>query len=439
MDLLPAEIIRQKRDGKEIPTQVLRDFILGFAGDLITDYQMAAFMMAVYFRGMSDRETKDLVQAIIDSGHHLLWSGHPRFLVDKHSTGGIGDKTSMIVGPLVAAAGLSVPMMAGRGLGHTGGTLDKLESIPGFSVNLSLKKFEEQVLDLGLAFIGQSHELCPADKKLYALRDVTGTVESLPLVCGSILSKKLAEGIQGLVLDVKFGSGAFFKSYDSALELGKALKKVGEGFGPKITVCLSNMDQPLGRFAGNSLEIFECLEILSGKSAVNSQGVDLYQDTRDLSIHLAAEMLLTSGKYKSQAEAAKRASEILSSGQALEKWKQVCLRQGGFLNNLPKAEFQHPVVSTASGFISRFNTEKIGYLNIKLGAGRTRLEDSLDLSSGIEFHLKVGHAVKTGDPLVTLHGSDLAKLKSLEDEVRSLISISPSAVPQPDLIRSILR
>lgn len=439
MDLLPAEIIRQKRDGKEIPTEVLRNFVLGFSNNKIADYQMAAFMMAVYFKGMSAQETKDLVQSIIDSGHQLLWKDHPRFLVDKHSTGGIGDKTSMILGPIVAACGLSVPMMAGRGLGHTGGTLDKLESIPGFGVGLSLKKFEEQVLDLGLAFVGQSQELCPADKKLYALRDVTGTVESLPLVCGSILSKKLAEGIQGLVLDVKFGSGAFFKSYESALELGKALKKVGEGFGPKISVCLSSMDQPLGRYAGNSLEIFECSEILAGKTALNSEGIDLYQDTRNLSIKLAAEMLFTSGHYSDITIAEKKASDVLASGQALEKWKKVCLRQGGFLENLPKAKHQLKVIAQSSGAVSGFNTEKLGYINIKLGAGRTKLEDELDLSAGLEFHLKVGHKVKAGDTLVTLHGSEPARLKALEDEVRSLISISSSPVAPPDLIRSILR
>lgn len=439
MELLPAQIIRMKRDGHEIPPAVLRELILGYSNDKITEYQMSAFLMAVYFKGMSEPETIAFVHAIMDSGKILLWKDHPRFLVDKHSTGGIGDKTSLIIGPIVAATGLSVPMMAGRGLGHTGGTLDKLESIPGFSVNLSIRKFEEQVVDLGLAFIGQTNEICPADKKLYALRDVTGTVESIPLVCGSILSKKLAEGIEGLVLDVKFGSGAFFKSFESASNLAASLKKVGEGFGPKISVFLTNMDQPLGKYAGNSLEIHECNEILEGKKALNKNGEDLYQDTRELSVKLASEMLFMSGKYETLAQAEEKVLEALVSGKALAKWKQVILRQGGFLTNLPVAKHSFVVRSKSSGFVSSFETENIGYLNIQLGAGRVQIEDALDLSSGIEFHAKVGHAIQVGDPLVTLHGSKLSILSDLEPEISSLIKISPKPLNAQPLIRSILR
>ncbi len=439
MELLPAQIIRMKRDGQEIPAPVLRELILKYSDNKIADYQMAAFLMAVYFKGMTEQETIAFVHATMDSGHILLWKDHPRFLVDKHSTGGIGDKTSMILGPIVAAAGLSVPMMAGRGLGHTGGTLDKLESIPGFSVNLSLRKFEEQVVDLGLAFIGQTNEICPADKKLYALRDVTGTVESLPLVCGSILSKKLAEGVEGLVLDVKFGSGAFFKSLESATRLAETLKKVGEGFGPKISVFLTSMDQPLGRFAGNSLEIFECNEILAGKTCLNKNAEDLYQDTRELSLKLASEMLFMSGHFESLLLAEEKSREILTSGKAMEKWKQVCLRQGGFMANLPVAKHSHVIRAEKAGFISGFETEKIGYLNIQLGAGRVRLEDALDLSAGLEFHGKVGHPVAAGDAILTLHGANHTALIDLEAEARAMVQVSTKPVTAHPLIRSILR
>lgn len=439
MSLLPAQLIRLKRDGHEIPTETLREFVLGYTAGKITEYQMAAFLMAVFFRGMTPKEMNGYVQSIMDSGKQLKWEGHPRFLVDKHSTGGIGDKTSMILGPIVAAAGLSVPMMAGRGLGHTGGTLDKLESIPGFSVDLTIREFEEQVLDLGLAFIGQTPEICPADKKLYALRDVTGTVESTPLVCGSILSKKLAEGIRGLVLDVKFGDGAFFKDFSAAEHLAKSLKSIGENFGTKVSVFLTSMEQPLGRYAGNSLEIFECLEILSGNTSA-PQGIDLYTDTRELSLQLAAEMLFLSGKYTSLATAYGKAKEILESGKALQKWKEVCLRQGAFLEKLPIARHSFVIPARETGFVSRFETEKIGYLNIKLGAGRIRLEDQLDPTAGIEFHAKVGHPIRKGEPLITLHGSDMSLLKSHADEAQELVQLTSNAdAPPASLIRSILR
>lgn len=439
MEFLPAQIIRQKRDGQEISPPVLRKLILDFSQDKLDSYQMSAFLMATYFQGMTDQETRVLTQAIIDSGKSLKWDPTLGACVDKHSTGGIGDKTSLIVGPLVAAAGLRVPMMAGRGLGHTGGTVDKLESIPGFQTQLTTEKFQTLVNKVGVAIIGQSEEMCPADKRLYALRDVTGTVESIPLICGSILSKKLSEGVTGLVLDVKYGSGAFFKSPESARELAQALKRVGEGFGPKISTFVTNMDQPLGRFAGNALEIQECVEILQNKTCLQANGLDLYSDTRDLSIALAAEMLMLGGLFKDLDAAVSRCVELLVSGQAFQKWTQLCEAQGGHFLKLPKAEFSLTAKASATGFIHSFKTEDLGYLNIQLGAGRRKLSDQIEFTSGLEFHVKTGQPIRSGDPLVTLHGRSKSTLEELLPSCQSLIEISDKPPEARPLIHSIFR
>lgn len=444
MEFLPAQIIRQKRDGHEIPPAVLRKLILDFAQDKLDSYQMSAFLMATYFQGMTDQETRVLTQSIIDSGKSLKWDtsqgGRTQgACVDKHSTGGIGDKTSLIVGPIVAAAGLRVPMMAGRGLGHTGGTVDKLESIPGFKTQLTTEKFQNLVNQIGIAIVGQSEEMCPADKRLYALRDVTGTVESIPLICGSILSKKLSEGVSGLVLDVKYGSGAFFKSPEAASDLARALKRVGEGFGPKISTFVTNMDQPLGRFAGNALEIQECVEILQNKTCVQANGFDLYSDTRDLSIALAAEMLMLGGLFADLDSAVSLCVEILSSGKAFQKWTQLCTAQGGDFLKLPKALHSRTAKAPKSGYIHSFKTEDFGYLNIQLGAGRRKLTDAIEFTSGLEFHVKKGHPIQAGEPMVTVHGPALKTLEEVLPSCLNLIEISEHPPEASPLIHSIFR
>ena len=403
---LAAEIIKKKRNRLEILPEEIEYFILAYTRGEIPDYQMSALLMAIYLNGMSTAESVALTKTMLHSGTTVDTSSLLGFKVDKHSTGGVGDKTSLILGPIVAAAGLYVPMISGRGLGHTGGTLDKLESIPGFSTQLSLEKFVELTKKIGTCFIGQTKEICPADKKIYALRDVTATIESLPLICASIMSKKIAEGIDGLVLDVKFGSGAFMKTVAQAKELALALMSVGHGYGKKTMALLTSMDQPLGRFAGNSLEVFECLEIMRNKKFISSSGVDLYADTRELSLQLSAQMIHLSGKTKSLNDALKLATEILVSGQALQKFEMMCVAQGGNLEALPKAQGTSSIVSDTSGFLSSYQVEKIGLAGIILRAGRKKTDDVLNLTSGIEFHKKIGDAVSTGEVIYTLHSDE---------------------------------
>lgn len=432
--LLPAELIRKKRNGHELTSLEIESWIQHYTDGTIPDYQMAAFLMAVYFRGMTTQETSALVKAMMSSGQVLTWQGHANFRVDKHSTGGIGDKTSLILAPLVAAAGLSVPMMSGRGLGHTGGTLDKLESVPGFSTQISLVDFDHLVRNENLAMIGQTPAICPADKKMYALRDVTGTVESLPLVCASIMSKKLAEGIDGLVLDVKFGSGAFFKEQEKARELAKALKGIGLQFGKKVTALLTNMNQPLGAFAGNALEMFECAEILKGKTRLNDSGLDLYEDTRQLSLELAAQMLVLSGQFGAMDDCRRKVESLLSSGAGYVYFEKMLSNQGGRFAELPQPKHHRILRSDREGYVTAFNSEKIGYLNVALGAGRAKVEDLIEPTAGMEFHAKIGHKVKIGSPLVTLYGLNPDKFAAIEADVLGCITVSPQFVAPAPLI-----
>lgn len=434
MDFVPADVIRRKRNGLELSESEVHNWVRAYTAGEVADYQMSAFLMAVYFRGMSPSETMALVKAMMDSGKVLTWPGHTLFRVDKHSTGGVGDKTSLILAPIVAAAGLSVPMMSGRGLGHTGGTLDKLEAIPGFNTQISLEEFDRLLRQNRMAMIGQTEMICPADRKMYALRDVTGTVESLPLVCASIMSKKLAEGIDGLVLDVKYGNGAFFKEQEKARELAKALKAIGLQFGKKVTALLTNMDQPLGAFAGNALEIEECHAILRGEKRLNAHHQDLYQDTRDLSVELAAQMLFLGQKHGSQEVCRQTAWQILTSGEALRYFELMVQAQGGDLSRLPKAREKIQINSSQSGFIENFETERIGYVNVALGAGRLQVTDVIDPVAGLEFHVKIGHAIKSGEPLVSIYGNDLSRMRSVQDDLSRAIRISAHPLQAPPLI-----
>lgn len=436
--LLPSQFIRRKRDGQTLSESDIQHWIADFTSGQVTDYQMAAFLMAVYFRGMSTEETLAMVKAMMASGEVLTWPGHDVFRVDKHSTGGIGDKTSLILAPIVAATGLAVPMMSGRGLGHTGGTLDKLESVPGFDTQIDLSRFDHLVRTNLMGMIGQTTAICPADRKMYALRDVTGTVESLPLVCASIMSKKLAEGIDGLVLDVKYGNGAFFKEQERARELGKALKAIGTQYGKKVVVLLTDMNQPLGAFAGNALEIFECHEILKGHERRNARGVDLYADTRALSLELASQMLHL-GRPDLKIEACRaECARILESGEALKKFELMIAAQGGRLAELPPSAPCEIVRAPMTGYVHGFETEKVGYLNVALGAGRLKVNDTIDPVAGLEFHAKIGHFVEAGDPLVTIHTKTPSRAREILTDLRAAVTIAPSPPAPAPLILATL-
>ncbi len=438
MNLLPAEIIKIKRNGGELSFEQINSFIMGYSNDTVPDYQMAALLMAIFFRGMTEEETLSLTKAMLHSGKTVDFSSLAKFKVDKHSTGGVGDKTSLILGPIVAAAGIPVPMISGRGLGHTGGTLDKLESIPGFSIQKTLEEFVNLVRHHNICFIGQTQEICPADKKIYALRDVTATVESLPLICASIMSKKLAEGIDGLVLDVKYGSGAFMKTPALAEELATNLMAIAKGYGKKVTSLITNMDQPLGRFAGNSLEIEESVAIMKNEKFIGSNGYDLYEDTRELSLRLAAHMLLLAGVGKNEDESYGVAKEMLTSGKALKKFEELCQIQGGHLAMLPRPKQKLMISSDQTGFIESFHTESIGVAGILIRAGRSKTTDIIEPTAGIEFHVKIGDEIKIGDPLFTIYGEDLELLKSVVSKLRSAVNISLHKISKPSLILRVL-
>lgn len=438
MAFLPSEIIKTKRNGGTLKPDEINEFILGYARGSIPDYQMSALLMAIFFRGMTAEETLSLTKAMLHSGEIVDLSSVPGLKIDKHSTGGVGDKTSLILGPIVAAAGVPVPMISGRGLGHTGGTLDKLEAIPGFNTQKSLQDFVDLVRKHKICFIGQTKEICPADKKIYALRDVTATVESLPLICASIMSKKLAEGIDGLVLDVKFGSGAFMKSPSQAEELALNLMSIAKGYGKKVTSLITNMDQPLGRYAGNSLEVDECVAIMRNEKFIGPEGYDLYEDTRELSLRLSAHMLLLAGVGKSEAESYGIANEILRSGKALAKFEELCQIHGGNLKALPKPQHSVNVRAEQSGYIHGFNTESIGVAGILIKAGRAQTADIIAPTAGIEFHVKIGDKVNSGDTIFTLHGDDKDLLQSAAPLLKSSINISLPKITKPSLILKIL-
>jgi pyrimidine-nucleoside phosphorylase len=436
MDFLPADLIRKKRFGESHSREEIRFLIQNYSRGAIPDYQMSAWLMAVCFRGMNEEETAALTQEMRDSGVVMDLS-HLGTPVDKHSTGGVGDKTSLILTPIVAAAGVPVPMIAGRGLGHTGGTLDKLEAIAGFSVRLTREQFQSQVARVGAAIMGQTEDICPADRKLYALRDVTGTVDSLPLICGSIMSKKLAEGMQGLVLDVKYGSGAFMKSLDDSRALARALMSIGKNSGKAVVAVLSRMTEPLGRFVGNALEVQECLDILDGKSWHGSgKG---YEDTLELSLALAAHMIVLGKKARDLPTARARAEELLASGRARLKFNELCSAQGGKIDKgLPRAKLKHRVLATSDGFINYTDVDQIGMAAIWLGAGRRLQSDTLDLAAGIEVCLKQGDVVRKGDPLFILHAASPERIDSSLLPLQNGFTITTSRVAPAPLIAETL-
>ncbi len=436
LDFLPAELIKKKRSGLEHTKDEIKFLIDGFVEGSLPDYQMSAWLMAVYFKGMTTKETATLTDVMLHSGRVLDFSKSKTLAVDKHSTGGVGDKTSMILAPIAAAVGVTVPMIAGRGLGHTGGTLDKLESIPGFSVSLSLEKFAQQVESLGVAIIGQTKEICPADKKIYALRDVTATVESFPLICASIMSKKIAEGIGALVLDVKFGSGAFMKTVEAADELATKLMEIGAVHGKRVAALLTNMEQPLGRFIGNSLEIGECVAILKNESFLGRSDFD---DCRELSLELAGHMIWLGGLAKDSEEGYAKAKLALQNGSAFEKFEDICRAQGGDLHRLPLPAEKFDVLAATSGFVSAIDTEQIGYAALALGAGRMKSSDELDLTAGIEIHKKLGEAVHAGEKLYTLYVRDASFNSKFESARIRVLSATTISLQKPRVAALIAR
>jgi pyrimidine-nucleoside phosphorylase len=423
------DIIRAKRDGRALTRSEIEWFVSGVTSGGIPDYQTAALLMAIVVRGMTDEETAWLTTAMVDSGTRVDLSALPGVKVDKHSTGGVGDKASLVLAPLAAACGVVVPMMSGRGLGHTGGTLDKLESIPGFRTGLSLGELQRMLAEVGCALIGQTAEIAPADKKLYALRDVTGTVESVPLISASIMSKKIAEGIGALVVDVKAGSGAFMKSTADARALAASLVRLGRAAGVRTEALITAMDAPLGRTIGNALEVIESIETLKGRGPA---------DLEELSVRLAARMLSLADAAPNETEAVAAVRAALASGAGLEKLRDIVRWQGGDPSviddyaRLPTAPHRHVVRAPRSGIVTRLDAELLGRASMTLGAGRDRIDASIDPAAGIALEVTVGDAVDAGSVVLELHYADAGRLQQalpLVDEALTVGEVAPARQP----------
>ncbi len=421
-----TDLIRKKRDGEELSREELASLVEGYTREEIPDYQMVAFLMAVYFQNLSDGELFDLTDLYIRSGANVDLSDLSGFKVDKHSTGGVGDKTSLVLAPLVAAAGCLVPMISGRGLGHTGGTLDKLESIPGFNTSLSIEQFKAALRTAGCAMIGQTAELVPADRKIYALRDATATVESIPLIVASIMSKKLAEGADGLVLDVKVGSGAFMKKQTDARRLAHSMVTIGRRMGKRMMALITDMDQPLGNAVGNALEVMEAIETLKGKGPA---------DLTELTVELAARMLILAEPGRTVESAREQIQTLLQDGTALAKFRQMVETQGGdpavieAYDRLPTASADYAITTPRAGYVSRIDAEGVGTAAMLLGAGRERLDSTIDHGVGIVVERKVGEQLQSGDTLCTLYYNDEARLEEAVQTVEDAFHIS-SAAPE---------
>lgn len=429
-----VDLIEKKRDGKELTTEEIRFFIEQYTEGSIPDYQVSSLLMAIYFQDMTDRERADLTMAMVESGDQIDLSGIDGIKVDKHSTGGVGDTTTLVLGPLVAACGVPVAKMSGRGLGHTGGTIDKLEAIDGFHVELTIEQFTKQVNEMKLAVIGQSGNLTPADKKLYALRDVTGTVNSIPLIASSIMSKKIAAGADAIVLDVKTGEGAFMKTVEDARLLAKAMVQIGNNVGRQTMAIISDMSQPLGFAIGNALEVQEAIDTLRGKGPA---------DLTELCLVLGSQMVVVGGKAKDLDEARAMLLEVIDNGSALEILKDFIQGQGGnpeVVDNadlLPKAKYTFEVPSKETGYVSFIEADEVGTAAMLLGAGRATKESVIDLAVGIVLHKKVGDQVNTGESLATIY----ANSESVDQVMAILykyIEFSKDPVTAPKLIEEII-
>ena len=423
------DLIKQKRDGSVLRSEDVRALVDGYVAGTVADYQMAAFAMAVFFRGMSRDETVGLTQAMLHSGIVVDLSEVPGIKVDKHSTGGVGDKISLPLAPAVAACGVPVPMVSGRGLGHTGGTLDKLESIPGFTVDLPLADYRRLVRELGCCLIGQTKEIAPADKKLYALRDVTATVDCVPLIASSIMSKKLAEGIDALVLDVKVGSGAFMKQRSDAVVLARTMVELGAGMGKRVVARLTSMEQPLGALVGNALEVRESIEVLRGGGP---------PDIVELTVELGAEMLVLGQVANDLDDGRARITTSLRDGSALERFGRIIEAQRGDRRvlddprRLPTAPRTQPVPAPRTGFIGAVDAEAVGVASMLLGGGRQRAADAVDPRVGVEVHKRIGDRVEAGEPLVTLHVGDVG-VEAAAARARDAFRIDDARPPAPAL------
>ncbi len=428
MTFLATEVIRKKRDGERLAEAEIRGFLAAVTDGAVADYQIAAMLMAIYLNGLTDGELGVWADAMLHSGDVLDLSAIDRPKVDKHSTGGVGDKISLPLAPAVAACGVAVPMVSGRGLGHSGGTLDKLESIPGFRVDLDVDRFVRTVAEVGVCLIGQTDRIAPADRVLYALRDVTATIESIPLIASSIMSKKLAEGIDALVLDCKVGTGAFMKTRERASELAHAIRAIGEAAGKRVTVVLSSMDDPIGTCVGNALEVWEAIDVLSGRGPA---------DTRELTVRLGAEMLLAGGVCESWQQGAARVAMALDDGSALAVFRRVVEAQGGDprvvdepAEVLPRPGQRSRVEASQSGYVTAIAADEIGMAALVLGGGRRRKEDVIDPGVGLVIEKRVGAAVEAGEPLVTLLHNGRG-VEEAEARVRRAFTLGPEPPAEP--------
>jgi pyrimidine-nucleoside phosphorylase len=427
----PAELIQRKRDGGELSSEEIAELMLAYARDEVPDYQMAAFCMAVYFQGLNAAETHALTDAMVRSGETVDLSPLGRKVVDKHSTGGVGDKTSIALGPVVAACGVPFAKMSGRGLGHTGGTLDKLEAIPGFNVELDMDAFLRQVAEVGMAIIGQTAELVPADKRLYALRDVTATVDIIPLIASSIMSKKIAGGADAIVLDVKVGDGAFMKTLESARELAEAMRELGVRAGREVVCELTDMDQPLGRAVGNALEIREAIATLRGEGP---------EDLVELVLGASGHLLALSDLGVDQAEGRRRAEEVLASGAALELYERWVRVQGGdpVAEALPAAPVVRAVPAPEDGFVQEIAATAIGEAALRLGAGRVRKEDEIDHSVGIVCLAKRGDHVEAGSSLAEVHARSEEAAERGLGEVTAAYRLGPEQPERRPIVLDVI-
>ncbi len=434
--MIPYQIIRKKRDGEILTNDEINDFIRAYVSGEIPEYQMSAFLMSIFFRGMTPDETTALTRAYIASGDSMDYRNLTFPTSDKHSTGGIGDKISLMLAPMVAACGVGVPMISGRGLGHTGGTLDKLESIPNFSTKFSPSECAQILHDTGLFIVAQSSEMVPADKKIYALRDVTSTVESIPLIVASIMSKKLAEGAKTLVLDVKCGNGAFMRTPEDAEKLARAMVDVGNLYGVPTIALITNMDQPLGTFAGNALEVREAVEYLRTEH--------MAPDLHEINLALCSVMLVITGVAQNLLTARTMLEQVLRNGDALRKFAHFVTAQKGNaavcenIDLLPKAPICLPIIAECNGFIKSFDTFGIGMLAVEMGAGRKKTDDILDYAVGFAFHKKIGDTVSKGDILAEIYAQTEPSASFAAKKLRDCIEVSAEFVPKPVLISKII-
>ena len=431
----PQDLIEKKRDHKELTRDEIAFLIRGYTRDEIPDYQMAAWLMAAFLNGLSEAETRALVEEMLHSGVTLTHDHIAEPKVDKHSTGGVGDKTSLVIAPVAAACGVAVPMISGRALAHTGGTLDKLEAIPGFRTDLSLEEFRDVLKRCGLSLIGQTNEIAPADRKLYALRDLTATVPFRPFMCASIMSKKLAEGIDGLVLDVKTGNGAFMREFEDARKLAEMMASIGRSMGKRVIALITDMNQPLGRWVGNAVETVEAIETLQG----NLEG-----DFAELCLELAARMLIAGGVENDLEAARHKARVAVASGQALERFRVCVEAQGGdprVLDDsklLPQASKQRSITAGRAGFVTGIETHEIGRVVMDWGGGRKRLEDKIDYGVGLRLFAKIGDRVDAGDPLVTAYYNDESKFEGMDARLRAAYRVEDVAPKFEPLIKMVI-